>query len=92
MDPTLVGDDTLLVGGIDKELFALDLRTGDQRWSKPFKGGNWFWGKPLVDGDTIFIADLDGNVHAVGLDDGLPKWATPFQTEAAVRAAPVLAR
>ena len=28
MDPTLVDDDTLLVGGIDKELFALDLRDG----------------------------------------------------------------
>ena len=91
MDPTLANDDTLLVGGIDKELFALDPVSGDQLWNEPFKGGNWFWGKPLVDGDTIFVADLDGNVHAVGLSGGQPQWASPFKTEAAVRAAPVLA-
>jgi outer membrane protein assembly factor BamB len=91
VDPTLADDDALLVGGIDKELYALDLATGDQLWSEPFKGGNWFWGEPLVDGDTIFVADLDGNVHAVGLSDGQPQWASPFKTEAAVRSAPVLA-
>jgi outer membrane protein assembly factor BamB len=91
MDPTLAGANTLLVGGIDKELFALNPTTGDQLWSEPFKGGNWFWGKPLIDGGTIYVADLDGNVHAVGLSDGEPKWASPFKTEAAVRSAPVLA-
>jgi outer membrane protein assembly factor BamB len=91
MDPTLADDDTLLVGGIDKELFALDATTGEQIWSEPFKGGNWFWGKPLVDDGTIFVADLEGNVHAVGLEDGQPRWAEPFETAAAVRSAPILA-
>jgi outer membrane protein assembly factor BamB len=91
MDPSLASDDTLLVGGIDKQLFALDPRTGEQHWSEPFKGGNWFWGKPVVDGNTVYVADLDGNVHAVGLSDGRPQWDRPFKTEAAVRAALVLA-
>jgi len=91
MDPTLVDNDTLLVGGLDKELYALNPATGDQLWSQPFKGGNWFWGRPLVDGGTIYVADLEGNVHAVGLSDGEPKWDKPFKTEAAVRAAPLLA-
>jgi outer membrane protein assembly factor BamB len=90
MEPTLANEDTLLVGGIDSELYELDAATGRQRWSKPFEGGNWFWGKPLVDGDTVYIADLGGNVHAVNLTDGTPKWG-PFQAEASIRSAPVLA-
>jgi outer membrane protein assembly factor BamB len=91
MDPTAAGDDTILLGGIDKKLFAIDAETGQQRWGQPFDGGNWFWGRPLVDEETIYVADLDGNVHAVGLEDGRPKWASPFRTERAVRAGPVLA-
>jgi len=89
MDPTLADDDTLLVGGIDSKLYALDPKTGDEKWS--FEGGNWFWGRPLVYGDTVYIADLDGNVHALGLDDGNPLWPEAFKTDAAVRSAPLLA-
>jgi outer membrane protein assembly factor BamB len=90
MYPTLAGDDTLLVGGLDKELFALDRQTGQQRWSSPFKGSNWFWGRPAISEGTIYIADLDGNVYAVGLEDGTAKWATPFQAESPIRSAPIL--
>ncbi len=89
MDPTLAGDDTLLVGGIDSKLYAVNPATGDETWS--FEGANWFWGKPLIDGETAFIADLDGNVYAVGLADGTPQWPKPFKAGAAVRSAPLLA-
>jgi outer membrane protein assembly factor BamB len=88
-DPTLADDETLLVGGIDNKLYALDPDTGAEKWS--FEGGNWFWGRPQIDGDTIFIADLDGNIHALGLGDGNPMWSEPFKAGAAVRSAPLLA-
>jgi len=91
MDPTPADDDTLLVGGMDSKLYALDPQTGDERWSEPFEGGNWFWGRPLVNDDTIYIADLDGNVHALDLSDGKSVWPQPFRASAAVRAAPLLA-
>ena len=91
MDPTLADKDTLLVGGIDHKLYALDPKTGKQRWSQPFEGGNWFWAKPLVKGDTAYVADLDGNVYAVNLKDGIPRWNKPFQAGDSVRAAPLLA-
>lgn len=89
MDPTLAGDDTLLVGGIDSKLYAVNPATGDQKWS--FVGGNWFWGTPLVTDDTVYSADLDGNVYAFGLTDGKLLWASPFKAGAAVRSAPLLA-
>ncbi len=91
MVPTLANNDTLLVGGIDHKLYALDPKTGKQRWSQPFEGGNWFWARPLVKGDTAYVADLDGNVYAVNLKDGTPRWSKPFQTADSVRAAPLLA-
>ena len=91
MDPTLAASGTLLVGGIDHKLYALDPKTGKQLWSKPFEGGNWFWAKPLVNGDTAYLADLNGNVYAVNLKDGTPRWNKPFQTSDSVRAAPLLA-
>ena len=88
MAPTLAGDDTLLVGGIDTTLQALDPATGDQKWS--FKGGNWFWGTPLVSDDAVYVADFDGNVYAIGLTDGKQLWASPFKAGAPVRSAPLL--
>ena len=89
MDPTLANDDTLLTGGIDNKLYALDPATGAEKWS--FEGGNWFWGRPLVDGETVYAADLDGNVHALSVSDGSPVWSDPFKTDSPVRSAPLLA-
>jgi outer membrane protein assembly factor BamB len=90
MDPTLASDDRLLVAGIDGKLYALDPETGAEVWNEPVSGGNWFWGKPLVDGDTVFIGDLDGKVHAVQLSDGASRWADTFSAEGPVRSAPLL--
>jgi len=89
MEPTLANNDTLLVGGIDHKLYALDPKTGKQRWSQPFEGGNWFWAKPLVKDGTAYVADLDGNVYGVDLKDGRRLWS--FQASDSVRAAPLLA-
>jgi eukaryotic-like serine/threonine-protein kinase len=89
MEPTLVNDDTLLTGGIDNKLYALDPATGAENWS--FEGGNWFWGSPVVDGETIYVGDLDGNVHALSVSDGNSMWSDAFKTESPIRSAPLLA-
>ena len=88
LDPILVDDNTLLVGGIDEKLVALDPNGGNEKWS--FEAGGWFWGRPLIDGDTIYAPNLDGNVYALGLD-GKPKWQQPFAALKPLRAAPLLA-
>jgi outer membrane protein assembly factor BamB len=89
IDPTLANDDTLLTGGIDNKLYALDRATGTEKWS--FEGGNWFWGTPLVDGETVYAADLDGNVHALSVGDGSSMWSDAFRAQSPIRAAPLLA-
>ncbi len=88
-DPVLAGQDTILVGGIDQRLYAVDAKTGEMRWS--FKADNWFWGRPLVDKNTVYVSNLDHNVYALDLATGKPAWPQPFATAATVRSSPLLA-
>lgn len=86
-DPVLAGENTVLVGGIDETLYALDAATGAMKWS--FGGGNWFWGRPLVDKGTVYAPDLNGNVYALDAANGSLKWT--FPAPGPVRSAPLLA-
>ena len=62
--PVAVGENTIVVGGIGKQLLGIDTGTGEQKWS--VSGGNWFWGEPFVDGTNVYVTDLDGEV--IGID------------------------
>jgi len=86
-DPVLAGENTVLVGGIDETFYALDAATGAMKWS--FGGGNWFWGRPLVDQGTVYAPNLDGKVYALDAATGSLKWA--FAAPGPVRSAPLLA-
>ena len=87
----VLSGDTLLIGGIDRTLHAVDAQTGKGLWS--FKTDNWFWGRPLVDdkGGTVYAPNLDGRLYALSLADGKPVWDAPFQAEEPLRSAAVLA-
>ena len=88
-DPVLADESTLLVGGIDRRLYALDKASGEEKWS--FAGDNWFWGRPLVSETTVFVPNLDHHVYAIELDSGKPAWQSPFEAKGSVRASPLLA-
>jgi outer membrane protein assembly factor BamB len=88
-DPVLADESTLLVGGLGETLYAVDVASGQKKWS--FSGSNWFWARPLVADGTIYVADLDGNVYALDLDgQPLPGWSV-FQAEHSIRSSPLLA-
>lgn len=87
-DPVGAGSGTILVGGIDDRLHALDSATGQEKWS--LKAGNWFWGRPLIDSGTAYVPNLDGQVFAIDISNGGKKWT--FATDAPVRAGPILAK
>ncbi len=86
-DPVLTGEGTILVGGIDYKLHAVDAETGQKVWSS--RADNWFWGRPLVDRGTVYAPSLDKHVYALDLATGRKKWA--FSTDAPVRSGPILA-
>jgi outer membrane protein assembly factor BamB len=84
-DPVLAGR-TILIGGIDRELHAVDTASGEERWS--FPAGNWFWGQPLVANGTVYAPSLDGRLYALNLADGAERWS--FKAEEGIRSKPVL--
>jgi outer membrane protein assembly factor BamB len=86
--PTLVGDNTIIVGGISG-LYAVDTTTGQQKWT--VSGANWFWGQPAVSGTTVFVTDLAGEVKALDATDGHSLWAADFVTQNPIRTGAVVA-
>lgn len=89
-DPVMADKSTILIGGVDKTLYAIDASTGNQKCS--FGAGNWFWGKPLVDNGTIYVPNLDHNVYALDLSSCGPGWRESWKFPAtdAVRSSPIL--
>lgn len=87
-DPVPAGD-MILVGGLGQKLYAIDAATLEQVWE--FPGGNWFWGRPLVEGDAVYATNLDGKVYAINIDTGEAIWENnTFKSAEAIRAGPVL--
>ena len=87
-DPVLADKDTLLVGGIDRTLYALNPTTGEVKWS--FEADNWFWSRPLVANGKVYVPNLDSHVYALDLATGRPLWDKPFEADSPVRSSPLL--
>lgn len=74
-----VTDGTVLFGGLDGALRAVDATTGRVRWSRDL--GARIPGSPATDGAVVVVGDAAGRVHALGLGDGAERWT--FETTGA---------
>ena len=61
----------VLVTSRDGTLHALDLGTGNRRWTASPGTGS---GGPAIHGGLVFVVDAGGSVHAYRLADGSPAW------------------
>ena len=64
-------NDTVFVGSMDGNLYAVDLTSGKEKWSYktgPIKGG------PSIHGDQVFVGDADGLFHCVDATTGKKRW------------------
>ncbi|MFQ6019828.1 MAG: PQQ-binding-like beta-propeller repeat protein [Dehalococcoidia bacterium] len=86
--PVLADEETLLVGGLDRQLYAVDAGSGREKWS--FKADNWFWTQPLVDGGVVYAGSLDKKLYALDLASGDPVSKFEFEAESPIRAAPII--
>jgi outer membrane protein assembly factor BamB len=72
----LVGiqDNTLYVGGMDRKVYAVNLTSGEVRWSTRLSG--MVIGGVLLSGDTVFVASSrpQGQVNALHRTDGKKIW------------------
>jgi outer membrane protein assembly factor BamB len=69
-----VEGNTLYGGGMDRKVHAVDLVSGDVRWSTRLSG--MIIGGVLLSGDTVFVASSrpDGRIHALHTADGKKIW------------------
>jgi outer membrane protein assembly factor BamB len=61
----------VFIGSFDKNLYALDLKTGEVKWkyaAGPIKA------PPGVRDGVVYVGDEDGGFHAVDADTGKLKW------------------
>jgi outer membrane protein assembly factor BamB len=69
-----VRDNTLYGGGTDRKVYAVDLASGEVRWSARLSG--MIVGGVVLSGDTVFAASSrpEGQVHALRRTDGQRIW------------------
>ena len=69
-----VHDNTLYAGGMDRKVYAVDLSSGDVRWSSRLSG--MIAGGVLLSGDTVFVATSrpEGRIQALDRIKGNRLW------------------
>jgi putative pyrroloquinoline-quinone binding quinoprotein/putative pyrroloquinoline-quinone-binding quinoprotein len=74
--PLVSRDNSLYAGGIDRKVYAVDLNSGEIRWTKRLSG--MLLGGVLVAGDTLFAGTSRpaGRVYALQRSDGKELWHT----------------
>jgi outer membrane protein assembly factor BamB len=70
--PCLVNDDIVIVGSMNKGIYAIDIK-GNLQWM--FETGASVWSSPSYNGNTIFIGSDDGFVYCLDADGDL-QWKT----------------
>jgi polyvinyl alcohol dehydrogenase (cytochrome) len=90
--PAVTGD-TLYVGGWNGKFYALNPKTGQQKWSydtaqftgpQPV-GANAVRDAPVVAAGKVFLGDLQGNVYALNARTGAQIWAKKVDPHPAAR-------
>ncbi len=73
----------------DEVVFALDAKTGEQKWktewqgsmSVPFfarKNGSWIRSTPATDGERLFVAGILGRLVCIDINSGETVWDVDF--------------
>jgi outer membrane protein assembly factor BamB len=78
----VVAGDNLVFGSEDRNVYALDTRSGALRWK--FTTGGALVASPAVDGETVMIGSDDGVVYAFNAASGEKLWT--FASASAVEA------
>lgn len=81
LDTGIVGapglaSNTLFVGTLSGNLYALDTATGSQKWLKMLEGG--IWGAPVSDGQTVYVGTVlskKGKFYALNASNGQILWS-----------------
>lgn len=71
-----IANNTVYIGSLTGNMYALDAATGNRRWTFPLTSGAEIRSALVVDGDTGYFGASDQNVYAINLTNGQLKWKT----------------
>ena len=77
---------SVIIGGRDKRIRALDIRTGKQLWVFPTQAR--VDSSAVIVGDRAYVGASDGNVYALQVDTGRQVWR--FEAGGAITASPAV--
>jgi outer membrane protein assembly factor BamB len=79
--PVVVGD-TVYIGDLDGVFYALDLKSGDERWkfNNPADKMGFNTAAAVRDG-RVYIGDIDGNFYCLDAKTGEKKWSAKAEGE-----------
>jgi outer membrane protein assembly factor BamB len=86
----VVADGLFIIGNSDKNVYALDMETGELAWEEPLKTDHRVWATPLIVGDTVYIGSMDHKLYARRLSDGEEVWTFAAPGDGAFAGTPVL--
>ncbi|MDD4924237.1 MAG: PQQ-binding-like beta-propeller repeat protein [Dehalococcoidales bacterium] len=79
--PCLNGD-TLYIASYDKRLFAIDINSGDLKWTQPFKTNGPIVAAPVCDNGIVYIGSLDRGIYAIDSENGELIWKFSADSDA----------
>ena len=90
--PAIADDGTVIVGGYDKVVYALEPGAGGNvRIVWKFDGAeDRIVGSPVVAGEFVLVPSADYKLYALDLADGNPVWAEPFAAQGSLWSAPLV--
>ena len=81
-----IKDDLIVVGCQDKQVHAINRKTGQRAWVFPTRGQ--VDSSPVIVGQRVFVGSNDGNLYELNLDDGTLLWK--FNTGRDLTASPAV--
>jgi outer membrane protein assembly factor BamB len=69
-----IADGVVYIGSYDENLYAIDLKTGKQKWKYNAEKSNGFRAPPAVHDGRVYVGDVSGTFHCVDAAKGTKIW------------------
>jgi len=73
----VVSGNTVYIGSFDKNIYAIDIATGNKKWSYALQGA--VMAAPVVSGGMVYVASLDRHIYAFDAESGMLVWQFPAE-------------
>lgn len=81
-----LGSSTLVLGGVNGQLYGIDASEGERRWTVRIDGG--VEASPSMADGLVYVGSQDGGVYALSVEEGDILWS--YETDGAMETSPAV--